>query len=51
MNEEEKLQQLAAKAFGRKGGKATLQKYGREHYQEMQRKGVETRLRKKKALK
>ncbi len=48
MNEEE-LQRRAAQAFGRMGGKATLQKYGKEHYQEMQRKGVETKLRKKSA--
>lgn len=38
----------AAAAMGRKGGKAKLKKYGKKHYSEMGKKGMETRWGKKK---
>ena len=41
----------AASEFGRIGGLATKAKYGSEHYRKIQKKGIETKLRKKLALK
>lgn len=37
----------AATAFGRMGGLALKEKYGSEHFREMQRKGVENRRQRK----
>jgi hypothetical protein len=37
---------LNLKEFSRKGGKATLAKYGREHYVSLGKKGVASRMKK-----
>jgi len=40
---------LAAQALGRRGGKKTLEKYGKDYFKEMSKKGVEAKLLKKRA--
>ncbi len=44
MNEE----LVTAKQLGSRGGKKTAALYGADHYREMQRKGIETKLKRKK---
>jgi hypothetical protein len=40
----------AASRFGQMGGKALHDKYGKKHFQELQKKSVEAKLRKKESL-
>ena len=40
---QEEIEKKIRVEFARSGGKTTLKKYGKEHYRELQRKGVEAR--------
>ncbi len=41
-------ERFTAAELGRKGGETTYKLHGADHYREMQRKGIETKLKRKK---